>query len=127
MSDVPNQREFTRIATALDADVIIEGQVHGGTTRDVSMRGMLLISASAVPSGSDCAAVIYLNGRGGQVRIRAVGKVIRTIQGNFAVEFRELIDPESYQHLTNLIRFNAREPEKVESEIASHLGIRSSP
>lgn len=126
--NTPNdQREFTRIPTALDADVIADGQLHQGTTRDVSMKGLLLAGTAAMTAGQDCSVVIYLGGRGAPIRIRAAGQVARTVAGGVAVEFRELIDPESYQHLANLVRYNAPNSSKASAEIESHLGIRRKP
>ncbi len=127
MNTPHEQREFTRIATALDADVIADGRVHRGITHDVSMKGMLLAGVGAVASGQECAVVIYLGGRGAPVRIRAAGRIARTLPGGVAVEFRELIDSESYQHLTNLVRYNAKDVDQVSSEIEAHLGIKRKP
>jgi hypothetical protein len=127
MNTPHEHREFTRIPTALDADVIADGQVHRGTTRDVSMKGLLLAGTTAVASGQDCAVVVYLGGRGSPIRIRAAGRIARTLADGVAVEFRELIDPESYQHLANLVRYNAKDVEQVSAELDGHLGIRRKP
>lgn len=127
MNTTNDQREFTRIPTVLDADLIADGRVLQGSTRDVSMKGLLLTGSGAIASGQDCAVVIYLGGRGAPVRIRASGQVARTVAGGVAVEFRELIDPESYEHLTNLVRYNARDAQQVAAEIDAHLGIRRKP
>lgn len=124
MTNVPNQREFTRISTALDADVIADGKVYTGTTIDVSMKGMLIQGTDAMTSNSACSIVVYLGGRGSSVRIRAAGVVARTVTAGVAIEFHELIDAESYQHLTNLVRYNASNRNQVDTEINSHLGIK---
>jgi hypothetical protein len=41
-----------------------------------------------------------------------------------AIRFDELLDPESYDHLCQLIRYNALDPVKAEREIAEHLGLK---
>jgi hypothetical protein len=97
--------------------------VHAGTTRDLSLKGLLMLCSVTVPQQA-CAVVIYLDGRGGHLRIRATGKVARAQGGTIAVEFHELIDPDSYQHLTNLVRYNARDMNRVDREINTHLGLK---
>jgi len=74
--------------------------------------------------GTTCTCTLILDGGESQVRIRAAGVVMRHVDNGMAIRFDELLDAESYDHLCQLIRYNALDPEKAEREIAAHIGIK---
>ncbi len=121
-----NQREFTRIRSAVAIDCIFaDGRTQAGTTRDVSLNGCYIAEGEAPPESTPCSAVLYLDGRGGAVQVRAHALVVRSRSQGFALHFLELVELESYEHLRNLIRYNADDPDQADSEFSSHLGLRS--
>jgi hypothetical protein len=124
-----NHREFTRITTSLHADVQIDGIRILGHTQDVSLKGMLFRCAAVLPVGRACIVTIRLGGitpdaEHGPTLIEAAGRVVRSAMDSCAIEFTEFLGVESYQHLTNLLRYNAHDPDKVTHEIDSHLGLK---
>jgi hypothetical protein len=120
-----NQREFTRVRTAIPLDCTFpDGRVLPGATRDVSMNGCFIPSAEPPPEDAECVATLYVDGREGQVRIQANAQVIRTKTGGFALHFRELLELDSYEHLRNLILYNADDPNQAENEFDNHLGLK---
>jgi len=74
--------------------------------------------------GTTCTCTLILDGGESQVRIRAAGVVMRHVDNGMAIRFDDLLDAESYDHLCQLIRYNALDPEKAEREIAAHIGIK---
>lgn len=121
MSDL---REFTRINRNLDVTVELSGRTLAGRSRDVSLRGALVTCGEVLSLGTTCTCTLILDGGEGQVRIRAAGVVLRHVADGMAIRFDEMLDPESYDHLCQLIRYNALDPEKAEREIAAHIGLK---
>lgn len=124
MAEAGHNREFTRITTMLEADVAFGGRTIAGLTRDVSVKGMLLTCAEQPAAGSEIRCTIYLDGRHGQARVNALAVVARALPTAIAVEFRELLDPESLGYLQNLVLYNAADPRQVEDEFDRHLGLK---
>lgn len=121
MSDL---RKFTRINRSLEAIVQLSGRTLSGRTRDVSLRGALVTCGEVLSLGTTCTCSLILDGGDGQVRIRASGVVMRHVADGMGIRFDELLDRESYDHLCQLIRYNALDPEKAEREIAAHIGLK---
>lgn len=121
MSDL---REFTRINRNLDLTIELGSRTLTGRTRDVSLSGALVACDQVLSLGTRCICTLILDGGEGHVRIKAAGVVVRHVADGMAMRFNELLDPESYEHLCQLIRYNALDPDRVEREIAEHIGLR---
>ena len=50
--------------------------------------------------------------------------MVRHGPGGCAIQFDEIVGLDSLDHLRNLVRFNAADPEQVEREFHEHLGLR---
>lgn len=121
MSDL---RAFTRINRNLEVVVQLSGRTLTGRTRDVSLRGALVNCGEVLSLGTACTCTLILDGGEGRVRIRAAGVVKRHVADGMGIRFDELLDRESYEHLCQLIRYHALDPERVEREIATHIGLK---
>ena len=120
-----NQREFTRVRTIIPLDCIFaDGQLQAGTTRDISLNGCYVGDSPAPLPDTPCTVVLHLDGRGGAIQVRAHGLVVRSPGQGFAVHFIELVELESDEHLRNLVRYNAADPDQADLEFDSHLGLR---
>lgn len=118
-------REFTRVRTLIPVDIEAAGVVHQGTTRDVSLKGMFAAVACILPAGAPITATLFLDGRGGAVQVRARGAVVRALDAGLALRFDELLELESYEHLRNLVLYNAEDPRKAAAEFGSHCGLKA--
>ncbi len=121
MSDL---REFTRINRSLDVVIELGGRSLAGRTRDISLSGALVACDQVLSLGTRCVCSLILAGGESQICIRASGAVVRHVKDGMAIHFEELLGPESYDHLCQLIRYNALDPEKAEREIADHIGLK---
>jgi hypothetical protein len=120
-----NQREFTRVRTSIPVDcVCADGSPHSGSTKDVSLNGCFIPSDSPPAEGTTCTATLYIDGRDGVIRVGANAEVISHRQGGFALHFHELLELDSYEHLRNLVLYNAEDPNQAECEFDSHLGLK---
>lgn len=120
-----NQREFTRVRTSIPIDCVIPGGAAiAGSTRDVSLNGCFVPCHTPPPEGTRCIATLHVDGRGGAIRIGANAEIIRIRPEGFALHFHELLELDSYEHLRNLVLFNAEDPNQAETEFDSHLGLK---
>ncbi len=120
-----NQREFTRVRTAVPLDcVFADGRTQSGTTTDLSLNGCYISEGEVPPEGAPCTVVLHLDGRGGAIQVRAHALVVHSRSAGFALHFLELVELESYEHLRNLVRYNATDPDQADLEFDSHLGLR---
>ncbi len=126
MSDQGEQhgREFTRVSIHVQEEVKVDGKViKTDETRDLSLKGVFVSCNQALPSGTDCEVSLKLVGSELPIEIDIKGKVGRSSESGMAVEFTE-IDLESYDHLQNLVKYNAHNEDQVEQEIKDHLGLK---
>lgn len=123
MATEPNKREFTRVPITLEVRMVIGGKpLTHGQVRDLSMKGMLVLTEERFPVGTPCEAVLTLVE--GEVEIRTTGIVAAIHAQGFGMEFTAIDGLESYMHLRNLVLYNTQDVEAVEEEIRSHAGIR---
>lgn len=116
-----NNREFTRVRTRILVDVEAGGKKISGDVRDISLNGLWLPTTVPVSERTHCRVTIHL---AEAITIRADGVVIRSEPDGIAVHFLELLELESYEHLRNLILYNAVDPARAEQEFDRHLGLR---
>lgn len=119
-----NQREFTRVRASIPVDLEYAGGSITGSTKDVSLNGMFVATSVVLAPETPCKAVLHLDGHGGTIIVRASGSVIRALTGGLAIHFDELLELDSYEHLRNLILYNAADPAQAEHEFDSHLGLK---
>ncbi len=123
MTSDSEQREFTRVPIAFDVRIAVGGKsIEGARVKDLSMKGMLVLTTERPPVGTPCEAVISLVA--GEVEIRTSGVVAAENALGFGMEFSTIDGLESYIHLRNLVIFNSPDVEKVEEEFQAHSGIR---
>lgn len=116
-----NDREFTRVRILIPVDFEASDQDVSGEIRNISLDGLWLPTAVAVPKGTLGRVTIHLSE---ETTIRAHGVVVRSEPSGIAIHFLELLDLESYEHLRNLILYNAVDPAQAEEEFDSHVGLR---
>ncbi len=121
-SGSPQQREFTRVPVTLRAEVLLaSGQVSGSAT-EISMKGLFVHCAARPAVGEDCTLTLHLGDT--EEAIETQGHVVGQSDQGFAVQFDKILGLTSYEHLHNLVLYNARDTDKIESEFQTHLGLR---
>ena len=120
-----NKREFTRVETTMEVELVADTvRIQSSLTRDVSLKGIFIVTPDRLPVGTACEIHIYLGGKDSGCEVRATGRVVRTVEEGLGVEFTEIRGLESFDHLRNLILYNASDTTSVETEFESHLGIK---
>ncbi len=118
-----NTREFSRVPGEFRLTVRAESdEITADHTADLSMNGLFAVASRSFPVGTPCEIVVHL-GSAEPERIVVRGRVARVAEHGFAVTFDE-IDIASYDHLQNLVRYNAPDLNRVERELNQHLGLK---
>ena len=74
-----------------------------------------------LPEGTPCKIEVFLDNR--DIKIEVHGKISRVTGDGMAVEFTG-VPLDDLEHLRNLIRFNADDPNVVQEEFDAHVGLK---
>jgi hypothetical protein len=122
-SEHPNQREFTRVLVSARTELRSGAvSVSGAPTHSLSMKGMSVVCQERLPVGSECEIDIVLVE--GEVTIQLLGTVVSLLPDGMAVQFTKILGLESFDHLRNLVFYNAPDVDAVEQEFSTHSGLR---
>ena len=121
MSD--ENRKFSRIPFKINTEITVNDVVYSvEEISNLSIGGCLLPIKANLAEGTVCHLKILLNGTSSQLHIKIDGEIKRCTPGAVAVKFTR-IDPDSFFHLQNIIRYNSPDPDVIEREIVKHPGI----
>lgn len=116
------QREFTRVPLQVRAEVQGSGVFITSTaTQNLSLKGLFVTCSEQLPEGTICRITLLLGE--GTVRIETEATVIRCHPEGIAFQFTRIDGLESYEHLRNLLLYNAPDPTQVEGEFDASVGI----
>ena len=120
-----DKREFSRVETHPRARLALPTgeEIMTAFITDVSLGGVLIEGECELELDSEVAVTVMLGEDPVEHVIEAIGKVIRCDARGIAVEFTELEDTESLEHLKKLILYNTQAPELIEEEFRRHSGI----
>lgn len=128
---IKNQRDFTRVSLAIDADFeAMSGDKRELTAcivQDLSLKGAFISGNNSLSAKSRCRLTLWLGGREAGTAVQVEAKVIRSSSDGMALEFIQICGPESFSHLRNLVLYNAAdsgEADSIEREFKGHMGIK---
>lgn len=123
MTEPNNAREFSRIGIPMTASLSVDGEKTASCKIvNISLSGIELCTEHKMSLGDHCQAEVQFGHPGNELSILAEGKIVRITSDGLAVNF-ESIGLESYEHLKNLITYNAGNVDQVEKEFSQHLGL----
>jgi len=118
-----NQREFTRVLVSAHTEIRAAGRVlPAAPTHSLSMKGMSIVTEERLPVDTECEISIVLVEH--EVEIQLLGTVVAELPDGMAFLFTKIMGLESFEHLRNLVFYNAPDVETVETEFNAHSGIR---
>ena len=118
-----NQREFTRVLVTAHTVIRVGGAtLPEAPTHSLSMTGMSIQTSERLPLDTECEITIILVE--GEVEIQVLGTVVAHLADGMAFLFTKILGLESFEHLRNLVFYNAPDVEQVETEFTTHTGIR---
>ena len=117
-------REFSRIETHIQAKIVADGkEIVSERTRNISMKGIFVETDAQLEVGTECEIHMFLEGKSIPVDIMVKGRVQRVTDEGMGCMFTE-VGLDAYEHIHNLILLNTEDPEKIEQEFKSHLGLK---
>jgi hypothetical protein len=117
-----NQREFTRVLVSARTEIRAGATtLSGAPTHSLSMKGMSIQTADRIPVGTECEISIILVEA--EVEIQLLGTVVVELADGLAFQFTKVLGLESFEHLRNLVFYNAPDVDVVENEFTAHAGI----
>ena len=119
------QREFSRIPTALPVRLRHAGGEVTGTTRDVAMKGLSVTCTApeSLVANTPVEIAILLTE---DITIQAEGTIIRRLPTGLAIAITLLDGGDSFSHLQRLVMLNspdAATADRISEELQSHTGI----
>ncbi|WP_029895251.1 PilZ domain-containing protein [Desulfohalovibrio reitneri] len=108
------RRSRTRVPLMFGAVVSSGGHDVPVRMKNLSLKGMSCSPDPRLEEGEPCTVTIGLSD---DATIRVKGTVVREGQRDAGVEFEEM-DPASFTHLRNLIRFHAEDPDAIDDEVS---------
>jgi hypothetical protein len=119
-----NNREFSRVPLPVSAAfALVSGETIEGTAHDISMNGVFIETSRGASVGEEGQLTLTFEPKYEPIVITGHGRVIRVTDEGVGVQILE-IELEGYEHLRNLILYNAPDPEAVMSELDGHLGLK---
>lgn len=113
------QRKRTRVNFHALVDLDSgEKRLKGLESRDLSLKGLFVITEERMGKGVPVDVTLDLSGSSSKVSLKMKGKIARIDEEGMAVDFTE-VDLDSFYHLRNIILYNSGEPNDVDDELVN--------
>ncbi len=113
-----DKRKRTRVH--FETQVVLKTDVSeikaGANSLDISLKGMFISTDEKIPVGTPCDMEIVLSGTTSRLALNIEGVVARHDKGGLGITFNSM-DVDSYLHLKNIVKYNAKDPDAVEEEM----------
>lgn len=77
-----------------------------GDSKDLSLKGIFIITSEKAPVGSLCSVKIFLSGSNDDIELNIQGVVARAEQTGLGINF-DSMDVDSFTYLKNIIKYNS--------------------
>lgn len=124
MKQQVNKRNFTRVSIELEADVRPrQGDPISARAANLSLKGVFVLTDLKYDPGTTVELTLYLGGRAEGIAVEIQGKVARATADGMGIQFTRIEGVESFEHLRNLVRYNAttNDSAEVERELDNYL------
>ena len=118
MTNQPHdRRRFSRVRIDIEAD-IQDGSLSALAcrTRDLSLQGVFVITDVPFATGATCEVALVLQGTVDPIRLKMKGHVVRREADGLAFLFDCMEGLDCMRHLSNLVRYNSPDPDKIMEE-----------
>lgn len=112
------RRKKTRVR--FETEVILRSKTSeiksNVNSKDISLKGMYVRTEEKMPIGTNLDIRIILTGSTDNLFISLKGRITRQDESGLGIHF-DSVDVDSFQHLKNLLIYNAPDPDAIEQEI----------
>lgn len=124
MNDYSVKREFTRVPIHIWGTFREGGQERvTAEISQISLRGCYACTFDTLPAGTELNLTLFTEDDTHALHIEVAARIVRSDDNGMGVEFTEM-PLESYDHLRKMVLLNSNEPEKVEREFRTHIGLK---
>lgn len=114
-------RSFTRVPVHIRALIEPVGyEPAEGVVRDLSLNGVSVACQTLATPGTSCGVTLLLSTGAQPIPIRAHGTVARRDLQVVAIRI-DGVDPDDFQHFSNLVLYNAPDPNTFEEEVETRV------
>jgi hypothetical protein len=107
-------RRRSRVKVAFPVRILAEQSKYTLQTKDISLKGLLCTPEPGLKPGQKCQVELILD-QGPSLSLQ--GCVARSDAQGTAIDFRSM-EPETFQHLRNLIRLYSKDPDLIDQELS---------
>ena len=100
-----------------------DGRLLPSASRDLSLRGVFVMTGAQLPLGAPCQLTIQLTGGSSKTVFAAEGIVARQAPDGLGIEFTTM-DTDSFFHLRNIVLYNSEDPDGFLVECENRPGFR---
>jgi hypothetical protein len=115
-----DKRHFSRVGFKVSALLQGGGKVLKGEVKDVSLRGMYLVTEELLPEGTPVEITVFLSASEDPVVINVSGVVARLVPGGIGCAFDKM-DVESFTHLRSIISYQGGDETKAMAEFTEYV------
>ncbi|MFP4214007.1 MAG: PilZ domain-containing protein [Desulfohalobiaceae bacterium] len=107
-------RRRSRVWVAFPVRILAGEQEYSLLSKNISLKGLLASYEPRLQAGQDCRVELSLD-QGHILDLQ--GRVVRCDAQGTAIDFRSM-QPDTFQHLRNLIRFYSQNPDLIDQELS---------
>ncbi|MFP4391899.1 MAG: PilZ domain-containing protein [Desulfohalobiaceae bacterium] len=107
-------RSRSRIRAAFQVRILARERKYTLQTRDISLKGLCCSPEPGLQPEQECHVELLLD-QGPTLSIQ--GWIVRSDTQGIAIDFLRM-PPETFQHLRNLIRLHAKDPDLIDQELS---------
>ncbi len=115
-----DKRHFSRVGFKVSALLQSDGTAIKGEVKDVSLRGMYLMTEEIIAPGSPVEITIYLSSTDPPIVINVSGVVARLVPGGIGCAFDKM-DVDSFTHLRSIISYQGGDESKAMAEFTDYF------
>ncbi len=126
--DQNGARGFSRVKARIHVKLTAaDGSGFEGTARDLSASGVFIECDARPPLHRPYDIHIGLGDIEDGPAVNGAAEPVRVEQDGVAVRFIELEGAESFEHLRNLVSYNAENTSQTQAEFKAHVGLKRWP
>jgi hypothetical protein len=119
-----SRREFTRLPIKMQATLrASHDELFCPRTGDISLRGMYAFSTDPFAIGTDVSITLRFDRSEEGLSIRLSGRVVNVDAGGMGIEFTAM-SVGALEQMRMLLLYNAADPQQIEGEFNSHIGLK---
>ncbi|WP_169309138.1 PilZ domain-containing protein [Desulforhopalus sp. IMCC35007] len=116
------KRRFSRIVFDVAAKLNVDGVEYAlERITNLSVGGCLLGVNDGFSIDQECSVTILLPRM--EPGVMVFGRIVRVVDGEVSIQFTS-VTPENLRHLQNIIRYNAPDPDLIDKELSTRIGLQ---